>query len=589
MGLKLDWLGEDQRTFLKRGQGYLKKGESPEQRYEKIAQTIEDICERNGHIVSPEYTTVGIGDRFRTYIEEAMVSFSSPVLANFGDPNNLPISCNHGKIDDTLDSILDGATEMGMLAKYGAGTAKNFSLIRAEGEPISTGGKSEGIMPWIEHYASTISKVTQGAVRRGFLTAYLSVDHPQILEFLDIGTERYAPISNDVITALEKMGIDTKQLEKIKSQMQGITTAVTLPKGWRQSLKAGDPEKRKIWAKILKNRSEMGYPYILDEENCNINHPQVYKDKGMWIDSANICIEAIEYCSPEKEFACCLSSANVLKMHLWDEHKFFLKDMYIMLDCVITEYIEKGKELFGLEKAVRFAEEHRAIGLGILGFHDLLQSKMVAFGSLESHQLNYKIFSTMRSEAEIISKIAAEAWGEPEILKGYGQRWTSKLAQAPTKSTSFIMGMLSSGIEPNKSNHHEKDLAKIMVEYKNRFLKELLAEKGQDTRKVWRSILEMNGSVQHLDFLTDHEKDVFKTFSEISQMDILKLAASRQRFIDMGQSLNLMIHPKTPPKEINKLILEAFDMGIKSLYYQYSINAAQELNQDLMECSSCEG
>ena len=547
--VKLNWLGKEQRTFLERG--YLKEGVTPEERYQTIANTIEKIS-----------GIKGIRERFEKYIEKGWVSFATPILSNFGEPDNLPISCNHGKISDSLDSILSGLHEVGMLAKYGAGTAKNFSAIRPLGEKIGTGGVSEGIIPWIDLYANMIGKVNQSSTRRGFLTAYLTAAHSEIDSFLDIATEGHA--------------------------IQDITTAVTIPAGWMQDMEGGNSEKRKIWAKILKRRSEIGFPYILFEENCNKNHPQVYADKGLWIDNANICIEAIEYCDSEKEFACCLSSVNAYYFDEWKEDPNFIFDMNIMLDCVITEYIEKGSKLKGLEKAVKFAQEHRSIGVGILGFHSYLQKNMLAFGSLESYAKNHQMFSYIRQESDRASKWMAENWGEPEMMKGYGLRNSSRMAQAPTKSTSFIVGNFSSGVEPIKSNYHEKTLAKIQVEYKNRELENLLESKSQNTKEVWRSILQNNGSVQHLGCLSSHEKDVFKTFAEVSQMDVIKLAAARQVYIDMGQSINIMIHPNTPPKEVNNLVMTAYKEGVKSLYYHYSINAAQEYNQSLMECSACE-
>ncbi len=548
MGLELKWLGAEQRLFLERG--YLKPGVTPEQRYQTIADTIQKIS-----------GIPGIGKRFERYISNGWVSFSTPILTNFGEPDNLPISCNHGKISDNLDSILSGLHEVGMLAKYGAGTAKNFSAIRPIGDTIATGGKSEGIIPWIELYAEMISKVGQAGTRRGFFTAYLTVDHKEIMSFLEIGREG--------------------------NRIQNITTAVTIPKGWMQALEEGDKEKRKIWAKILKNRSEIGFPYILFEENCNINSPQVYIDKGMWIDNANICIEAIEYTDDEKEFACCLSSVVALHYDDWKNDPDFLFDMNIMLDCVITEYLEKGENLKGLEKAMKFAREHRAIGLGVLGFHSYLQKNMIAWGSIQSFGKNAEIFSLLRREGDRTSRWMAENWGEPEMMKGYGLRNSSRGAQAPTKSTAFIMNA-SDGVSVIKSNYHEKDLAKIQSEYKNRQLEALLETKGKNTKAVWKDILINNGSVQHLDFLTPDEKEVFKTFSEVSQMDIINLACQRQQYIDMGQSINLMIHPSTPPKEVNKLIMAAYKGGLKSLYYHYSINAAQEYNRSLTECSACE-
>ncbi|MEX0597646.1 MAG: ribonucleotide-diphosphate reductase subunit alpha, partial [Candidatus Paceibacterota bacterium] len=405
------------------------------------------------------------------------------------------------------------------------------------------------------------------------LTAYLSVDHGEIMKFLDIGTDRIP--------------------EKRQRFFQTITTAVTIPTGWMDELKKGDKRKREIFTKILNTRKEAGYPYILFEENCNKGVCQAYVDKDMKIRSSNICIECPEYTDYEKTFACCLSAVNLYYFDDWKDNENFIIDMNIMLDCVIEEYTEKGSSMPGLEKAVKFAKEHRAIGLGTTAFHTYLQRNMVPFGSIDSYRVNNEIFSLLRRESDKASKLMAEKWGEPKVLEGYGERNTSRMAQAPKKSTTFIDGgthlALSEGIEPHKSNYNEKKLAKIQVEFKNKELEKVLEGINKNTEEVWESILNNNGSVQHLDFLTSEQKDVFKLFSEISQVDVIKLAGQRQKYIDMAQSINIMIHPDTPSKEEIKLHLAAFDEGLKSLYYRYSINAAQQFNQDLLTCSSCEG
>lgn len=567
---ELKWLHADQKEFL--NGGYLYNGQEAEDRYDEMCTTIENYCLKMAKTNESIDYSKGIGDRFRQYIQKGWVSFSTPVLTNFGKPHNLPISCNKSIISDSLDDIYKGVHELGMLAKNGAGTSQNFSKLRPIGSDISTGGTSNSVMDWIELYADMMSKTSQNRQRRGFLTAYLSVDHPEIMDFLDIGTHR--------------IPTDKQRF------FQTITTAVTLPTGWRQSLKDGDKDKRKVWAKILKTRKEVGFPYILDLENVNEARPQVYKDKELYIETSNICNETAEYCDENKTFACCLSSANAYYFDEWENDPNFIFDMNLMLDCVIEEYIEKGSKLPGLEKAVRFAKEHRSVGLGILAFHSFLQKKGIVFGEIASYAINKRIFSKLREESDRASKWMAEHFGEPEMLKGYGYRNTTRLAQAPTKSTSYIMGgetlNLSEGVEPHKSNYTSKKLAKIQSEVKNKELLDLLDSKGKNTKEVWDSILKNNGSVQHLEFLTDREKDIFKTFSEISQVDVLKLAGQRAKYIDQGQSINIMIHPDTPPSEINKLHLLAFDEGVKGLYYQYSINAAQEFNKQLLTCSSCE-
>lgn len=701
----IPWIHEDQEIFLNDGYVY---GESIVDRYNNIADNIEKYCLKMSKTTESVEYCRGISDRFREYIYKGWISFSTPVLTNFGKDENLPISCNKSILSDDLSDIYKGLHELGMLAKYGAGTSQNFSNLRPLGSDISTGGISNSIMDWVELYADMMSKTNQNRARRGYLTAYLSVDHPEINDFLEIGTY--------------KMSADKQRF------FQTITTGVTLPIGWLKEMKGGDREKRKIWAKILKARSEVGYPYILDLENTNESRPQVYKDKDMFIETSNICCvsydtnlltdngeitigdyenksvnvwngeefsnttvrktgtnqelyrvtviqdsrityldctdyhkwydidgkeiltkdlevntkllklgmpnstrqfdsvvtsieklnglhdvycftepkrgmgvfngiltgqcETAEYADEFKTFACCLSSVVAYYYDDWKDDKYFIKDCNLMLDCVIEEYIEKASKLKGLEKAVKFAEEHRSIGLGILGFHSFLQKKGLAFGSIMSHAYNDKIFKKLYEEGLESSKWMAENWGEPKMMEGYGLRNSTRLAQAPTKSTAFIMGgvtlNLSEGIEPHKSNYMTKKLAKIQVEVKNIELEKLLETKGQNTRTVWDSILTNNGSVQHLEFLSSDEKDVFKTFSEISQVDVIQLAGERAKYIDQGQSINIMIHPDTPPKVISDLHLMAFDLGVKGLYYQYTINASQMFTSDLVTCSSCE-
>jgi ribonucleoside-diphosphate reductase alpha chain len=459
-----------------------------------------------------------------------------------------------------------------MLAKNGGGTSQNFSNIRGMGSDISTGGFSNSVLDWVELYADMMSKTAQNSQRRGFVTAYLSVSHPEIMDFLDIGT---------------------KAMPKEKQRFfQTITTGVTLPIGWRDDLKS-NPEKRKIFTKILNTRKEAGFPYIIDLENANNQRPQVYKDKGLYINSSNICTEVFGFADPLKTFVCCLSSANAYWFDDWKNHPTFLKDMRIMLDCVIEEFIEKAKGKSGFQKAVRYAEEHRSVGLGIIAFHSYLQKKSVVVGSLQCAAINTDIFKTLQEGALEGSKYMAEHFGEAPLMEGTGLRSDLDLAQAPTKSTAFLMGgeemSFSEGVGIRTSNYNEKKLAKIQVEDKNKELLNVLELIGENTTETWSSIMGNNGSVQHLPFLSEHQKDVFKTFSEVSQVDIINMAAMRQKYIDQGQSINIMVHPDTPAKDIIKLHLDAFDMGIKSLYYQYSINAAQKFSQDLMQCSSCEG
>jgi ribonucleoside-diphosphate reductase alpha chain len=567
--MKLDWIKGDQKEFL--GNGYLREGESISDRYNTICDSIDYYVNKMSEGKVPN-SLQGIGDRFRGYIENNWPSFSTPVLRNFGAEDNLSISCNISVVPDSLEGISKTLTEIILLAKNGSGTAVDFSNIRPIGSNISTGGKSNSVMDWVELYADAISKVNQNAQRRGFLTAYLSLDHPEIEDFLKIGTHSMP---------------DEKQ-----RFFQTITTGVVIPEGWRDDLRT-NPAKKRLFSRILDTRSEIGFPYIFDLTNANKGAPSYMQELGLKIKNSNICSEISGYTSGDKSFACCLSSVNALKYDEWKDHPHFLNDMYIMLDCVIEEYIEQTKGLVGFNRARKFAIEHRAVGLGVIGFHSLLQKNNLPIGSLGASRINVELFSKLHDAGETSSKFMASVWGEAPVIKGYGYRNTQRQAQAPTKSTAFIMGgtaqAISEGIEVHKSNYSEKKLAKIQVEFKNNELRNLLKSKGKDTEEVWKSISINNGSVSKLDFLTDHEKNVFKTFEEVSQVDLVNLAASRQKYITQGQSLNVMVPASTPRKYLLKLYIEGLENGIKGFYYQYNINAAQEFNKELMTCSNCEG
>lgn len=299
------------------------------------------------------------------------------------------------------------------------------------------------------------------------------------------------------------------------------------------------------------------------------------------------CMEISLPSSADESFVCCLMSMNLLHYDKWKDTDAVKTAVYF-LDAVMSEFIEKAKVIPKMEKAVRFAERHRALGLGVLGWHSYLQSQMIPFDGFEAMMKNAEIFKHIREESYQGSKELAELLGEPELLKGYGRRNTTLMAVAPTKSSSFILGQVSQGVEPIKANLFIKDTAKVKTVFKNPFLEKLLAERDKDTPEVWESINKAGGSVAHLDFLTPREKDVFKTFEEINQMSIIQQAAQRQQFIDQGQSINLSIHPDTPLKDINALYLQAMELGVKGIYYQFSKSAAQSFNRELLQCSSCE-
>lgn len=414
--------------------------------------------------------------------------------------------------------------------------------------------------------------VSQGSTRRGQFAPYLPLEHPDAEEFLDLGTEG--------------------------NPIQKLTHGVTVGDQWMQEMIDGDQKKRALWAKVIQTRNEIGYPYIFFTDNVNRQTVDVYKDKGMKIWASNLCTEIMLPSNEKESFVCVLSSINILHYDAW-KNTDAVETLVYFLDAIVSEFIEKlealrdsGREddrktfLF-MQKAYTFAKNHRALGLGVLGWHSYLQSKMLGFESKEAAKANYEIFKLIRERAYKASRELATKFGEPEVLKGYGRRNTTLMAVAPTTSSAFILGQVSQGIEPVWSNCYVKDIQKIKTTIKNPFLRKLLESKGKNTDDVWHDIRNHDGSVQHLDFLSDDEKEVFKTYPEIDQMAIINQAAVRQEFIDQGQSLNLLIHPDTPVKTINEFYINAWKMGIKTLYYQHSMNAAQQLNLKKI-CKACE-
>ncbi|OBG93883.1 hypothetical protein A9X05_09105 [Mycobacterium sp. E3298] len=886
------WLNEYSRIFLSRG--YLNEGVTPEQRIREVADTAESI------LGIKEFS-----DKFYGYMEKGFYSLSTPVWANFGTDKGLPISCFGSYVSDDMAGILHTLSEVGMMSKFGGGTSGYFGDLRHRGASINNNGESSGSVHFMNLFESAMDVVSQGSTRRGHFSPYLPIEHPDIEEFLQIGTEGFS--------------------------IQKLTHGVSVSDQWMKEMIAGDSKKRGVWAKVIQRRTEVGYPYIFFVDTVNQNTVDVYKDKGLKINHSNMCVapntklltdigyksikelvnkkvnvwngeewsdvqvvktgenknllrvitdsgyeldctpyhkfyilvstesgkrtnpprykeveakdlkvgdklikfslpviqgskeleyaydngfytgdgcsyqnsqiiylyhekinllphiksvlnwnhepqnnrvvgrtqmlkqkyfvptseysiesrlnwlsgyldadgtvtnndgsqsiqaasinkdflkevqlmlqtlgvmskvslareeginllpkndgsgelgeynaattyrilingnslfklselglkcnrlkwevkepnrecchfiqvESIEeldglsdtYCFTEPKrhmgmfngiltgqcseimlpnneewsFVCNLSSMNLLYYDEWKETDA-VETMVFFLDAVMTEFIKKLEEMrdskakdkkqafYFMERAYKFAKENRALGLGTLGWHSYLQSKMIPFESLDASKLNSRIFSFIQTRALKASKELANQYGEPDVLKGYGRRNTTLTAIAPTTSSAFILGQVSQSIEPIWSNCYVKDLAKMKVTIQNPYLKEVLNSYGKDTREVWNNIRDNDGSVQHLDFLSENEKEVFKTFSEIDQYVILDQASTRQLFIDQSQSLNLMINPKMPAKQINELYLFAWENKIKTLYYQHSTNAAQQFSKDKL-CSSCE-
>lgn len=545
---RLWWKNSESEQILNRG--YLLNGET-------VEGAINRICTAAAkRLYKPE-----LKEAFQEMIERGWMSLSSPIWANMGTERGLPISCFNVHIPDSIESITHKLGEVIMQTKTGGGTSGYFGDLRGRGSAVTDNGKSSGAVSFMKLFDTAMDTISQGGVRRGAFAAYLDIDHPDCEEFL--------------------------QIKNIGNPIQNLFFAVCIPDYWMQEMIDGDREKRNLWARILESRQQKGLPYIFFSDNVNRNKPQVYKDHNMRINGSNLCSEIMLPSNSDESFICCLSSMNLELYDEWKDTKA-VKLAIFFLDAVLQEFIAKTENNYYMAAANRFAKRHRALGLGVLGWHSLLQRRMLPFEGMEAKQLTTEIFSHMRNEAEKATEELALIYGEPDILKGYGRRNTTTMAIAPTTSSSAILGQTSPGIEPFSSNYYKAGLAKGNFMRKNKYLKELLEEKGIDNEEVWRSIMLNNGSVQHLNDLSAHEKAVFKTFKEISQLEIIQQASIRQKYIDQAQSLNLNIPAELPVKDVNRLIIEAWKLGIKTLYYQRSQSVSKELVTQLVSCSTCE-
>ncbi len=544
------WLNEDSKEFLR--EGYLLEDTDPKERIRKIAERAEEILDEEG-----------FADKFYEYMSRGYYSLASPIWANFGLDRGLPISCFGSYMEDNMESILYTHAEVGEMTKLGGGTSGYMGDLRPRGSPITNNGKSNGSYSFTELFDTAINVISQGETRRGQFAGYIDVEHDDLDEWLNIKTEG--------------------------DPVQDIYYGVIIGDEWFQEMIDGDEEKRETWAEIVETRINIGVPYIIFRGNMNEGKPQVYKDKNYEINASNLCTEIALPATPDESFVCCLSSMNALHYDEWKDTDA-VETLTYFLDAVMEEFIEEAEGTQFMERPVRFAKRHRAIGIGVLGWHSYLQSEMIPFNSMEAMNKNSQIFQTIKEKSYKASEELADKFGEPEVLEGYGRRNTTTMSVAPTKSSSVILGQVSPSIEPLKANYFVRDGAKLKSTQKNRFLEAILEERGKDEREIWDSIAQKDGSVQHLDCLTDEEKEVFQTFSEIPQMAIINQAAQRQKYIDQAQSINISLDPaEVPLEDINELYIQAWKKGVKSLYYQKSVNAAQKFSRNILECKACEG
>ena len=515
----------------------------------------------------------------QAYFNEAIVKnwlcLASPVLSNLGTERGMPISCFGIDVGDSIEGIADANSELMRLSSQGGGVGIGVSRIRGRGKHIRDNGTSEGVVPWCKIYDSTILATNQGSVRRGAASVNLSINHPDIEEFLGIRRPK-GDVNRQCLNLHQCVVIDDAFMDKLDNK---------------------DERSMRLWGEILKTRLETGEPYIMFEDNVNKANPEGYKKLNLHVSMTNICSEISLYTDELHSFICCLSSLNLARWDEWKDYKFENGMTLPELTCwflegVLQEFIDRAKNIKFMENTVRSASKGRAIGIGVLGWHTLLQSKNLPFAGIQASSLTRIISEFIETEALKASRDQAEMYGEPEWCKGTGLRHSHHLAIAPTVSNAHISGGVSPSIEPIPANVYNLKTAKGVFIKRNKILETLLEGKGYNIDSVWDQILKDQGSVINVPsyILTDEEKAVFLTFKEINQLEIVKQNAIRQKYIDQAISLNLCFDPNDTPKWISQVHKEAHKAGIKTLYYLRTESVLRGDNlQRLSECISCEG
>ena len=555
--------GKDYPNFLDEvalstiSKGYLLPGETPKKAYRRVANAVAARLNR------PD-----LENKFFKYIWNGWIGLASPVLSNTGTDRGLPISCFGIDTPDSIRGIGLTNAELMRLTSLGGGVGISLSRIRERGSPIKGNGKSEGIVPWAKIYDSTIIATNQGSVRRGAASVNLDINHLDINEFLQIRRPKGDP----------------------NRQCLNLHQCVIVDDAFMKKLNDRDQESMELWLEILKARVETGEPYIMFKDNVNKDNPMAYLMNNLDVSMTNICSEITLHTDEEHSFICCLSSLNLAKYDEWKNTDVVETAIYF-LDGVMQEFIDKTEGKEAMKRTYRHAVKGRALGLGVMGWHTFLQKKDLPFNSIASTAWTHTIFSQIKLKAESASRQLAQEYGEPLWCRGTGMRNTHLLAVAPTVSNSRIGGC-SAGIEPQPANVYTFNGAKGTFIVKNPELIKRLKKTGHDTEKVWDQILVDNGSVQNLssEILNEEDKEVFLTFSEINQLGLVQQAALRQKYIDQTQSLNLCFDPTDSPRWINQVHLEAWKLGVKTLYYLRTDSVIKgDLGSRMAECSGCEG
>ncbi len=538
--------------------GYLLPGETPKKAYRRVANAA---ARRLG---KPE-----LENKFFKIIWNGWLGLVSPVISNMGTDRGLPISCFGIDTPDSIRGISLTNAELMKLTSQGGGVGISVSRIRPRGTQISGNGKSEGVVPWCKIYDSSIIATNQGNVRRGAASVNLDINHPDVSEFLEIRRPKGDP----------------------NRQCLNLHQCIVVDDTFMRKLESRDQETMDTWAKILKARMETGEPYIMYKDNINKNNPIAYMMNNLDVSMTNICTEITLFTDEEHSFICCLSSLNLAKHDEWkDTDTVELATWF--LDGVMQEFIDKSAGKDSLKRTHKHASKGRALGLGVMGWHTFLQQKGMPFNSISSTAYTHNIFSDIRNKAEKASRDLAAEYGEPLWCRGTGMRNTHLLAIAPTVSNSVITGGISAGIEPLPANIYTFNGAKGTFIRKNKVLQDILIEKGEDKNKWWDKMLADGGSVQNLpdNILSPEDKELFLTFSEINQLELVRQAAIRQRYIDQTQSLNLSFDPGDSPKWINQVHIEAWKLGVKTLYYLRTDSVIKgDLGSRMADCVSCDG
>ena len=546
-GLVPEWYSTAGFQLFESKYEYQTEGRSVRGQFERIAKTAAK------HV--PQFPQAY--DKFFEMLWNGWLSPSTPVMANMGTDRGMPVSCSGTIVEDSVDGFYSNLHEVAMLTKYGFGTASDLSSIRPRGSKISIGGKASGVVPVIQEHVQAMRNIAQGTARRGAWAAYLDIEHGDFHEVADL----------------------------ILSDPDDLNIGWTVKQSFIDKLNSDDPEAIKRFQRALKVKMITGKGYFFFVDKANKKRPQMYVDKGMFINNSQLCSEITLFNDIDHTYTCVLSSPNAAKYPEWKDTDMIYWAT-IFLDCVASEFIEKAKRVVGLEKAVRFTEKGRALGLGLCGLHTLFMKQGLPFESFEAHMLSQEISAHIWKEAKRATEDMAKALGEPEWCKGYGVRNTHLIAIAPTKSTALLMGGISEGINPDPAMCFTQLTAAGEMERVNPIILDLMKSKGVYSKKNIQSIVDKQGSVQHVEWLTDEEKEVFKTAFEINQKAILRLAKARARYVDQGCSLNLFFPADEDPAWIAEVHREAFeDEDTLALYYVYTQAGVQGAKG---ECEACQ-